>query len=149
MARPSRLTPALIGRIAAAVRRGVYADVAAVAAGVSARTFARWIARGKSATRGIHRELFDALYQAESSAEVEATLRLRKSAGRDVRATLSLLQRRYPERWSPNRPPQEDAAAAEQGSRGGVVIMDLNPTGCVARGDADVRPPKDGQEKAS
>jgi transposase len=99
MARPSKLTPAVQDRIVAAIRAGNYAEPAARSAGVSPATYHRWMARGEKEPSGIYRDFYEAVRKAEADAEVEAVARVRRAMPDDWRASMTYLERRYPERW--------------------------------------------------
>lgn len=120
MARPNKLTRDVQQQIVAAVRQGSYPERAAELAGVATATFFRWLARGRAAQRGIYRELFEALSRAETHAEIEMTLRVRKRAKSSALTTLRLLERRFPERWSPYR---KLALAEATAAPSGLVVV--------------------------
>lgn len=122
MSRPTKLTKEVHQKIVSCIRRGAYPERAAEAAGVSAKTFRRWIERGRTAMRGAYRALYEAVFRAESHAEIELTLRVRKGARENPMTSLKLLERRFPERWSPYR----KLAAHEQGpaaTNHGIVVV--------------------------
>jgi hypothetical protein len=121
MSRPSKLTQELQQKVVSQIRRGIYPEVAALAAGISAKTFKRWMARGAVATRGSYHAFYEAVHRAESHAEIETTLRVRKAAKQSPMTSLKLLERRFSERWSPYRKLQ--AATEVGGAQHGIVVV--------------------------
>lgn len=99
MARPSKLTAEVQGRIVAAIRAGNYAEAAAQSAGISASTLYRWLARGELEASGPFRQFREAVVLAEAEAEVHAVAVIRRAMPDDWRAALAYLERRHPGRW--------------------------------------------------
>lgn len=97
------LTTELQRKIVARVRQGAYPETAALSLGVSTATFRRWIRQGESTRRGTYREFYLAVYRAQSCAEIEVTLRVRRLAVRHALTSLRILERRFPDRWSAER----------------------------------------------
>jgi transposase-like protein len=111
MARPSKLTPKLRERIAAAVSAGASYKAAAQTTGVGESTLHAWLARGR-AERGATRlavgerpyvRLVDAVEQASARAEVRAAALISKASETDWRAAAWFLERRDPETFGPPR----------------------------------------------
>ncbi|HZV06378.1 MAG TPA: hypothetical protein VE999_14960 [Gemmataceae bacterium] len=74
-----RLTLALQEKIAAYIRAGGYAHVAAEAAGLPREVFARWLARGeRSDAPANYRTFARAIREAEAQARLQAELNVRK-----------------------------------------------------------------------
>lgn len=90
------LTTELQRKIVARVRQGAYPETAALSLGVSTATFRRWIRQGESTTRGTYREFYLSVYRAQSCAEIEVTLRVRRLGffGSLQESLLSMLQGR-------------------------------------------------------
>lgn len=103
MRRQITLTPELQQKIVARVRQGAYPEVAALSLGIASSTFKRWLRQGEEASRGIYRDFYLALYRAQSQAEVEVTLQVRKRAVQHALTSLRILERRFPDRWSSER----------------------------------------------
>lgn len=123
--RPLTLTPELCGLICQAIRDGNYREVAAKWAGVPVRTFLRWCARGKKEESGPYSDLWHAILEAEADAEIKMVDAVMKAAVSDPRHAQWWLERKFPERWSPNRGElralaKQIAAIAQQGAKGGV-----------------------------
>jgi hypothetical protein len=97
--RPTKLTAALIEKIAALMRAGNYAEQACRAVGIATSTYYRWIERGRREQFGIYHDFVEALRRAEAEAEVEAVVLLREAMPDDWRAIVAYLERRYPGRW--------------------------------------------------
>lgn len=124
--RPLTLTPELCGLICQAIREGNYREVAAKWAGVPVRTFLRWCARGKKEESGPYRDLWHAVLEAEADAEIKMVDAVMKAAASDPRHAQWWLERKFPQRWSPNRGElralaKQIAAIAQQGAKGGGV----------------------------
>lgn len=120
MPRPTKLTNQVHQTIVARIRRGLHPERAAQAAGVSLKTFRRWMERGQAANRGVYRDLYEAVFRAESAAEIEVTLRVRKGAMKNPMTSLKLLERRFPERWSPYAKLASDVTG---GAAHGIVVV--------------------------
>ena len=99
MARPSKLSESVQGRIVQAIRAGNYGEQACRAAGISPSTYYRWLERGAEQTNGSYRDFHDAVRQAEAEAEVHAVAIVRRAMADDWRAAITYLERRYPARW--------------------------------------------------
>ena len=99
MARPTKLTPAVLERIVQAVKAGLTYEVAAQAAGVDRATFYRWKARGEHDQHGPYRDLCDVLKKAEAEAEAHMLGIIRDAAPTQWQAAAWFLERRYPERY--------------------------------------------------
>lgn len=81
------------------VRAGATFEVAAEAAGVDRATFFRWKARGAQQPSGLYRDFCDALKQAEAESELALIAIVRKAAQTQWQAGMTMLERRWPERW--------------------------------------------------
>jgi hypothetical protein len=99
MSRPTKLTKGLSEKICRAIRAGNYPAVAALSVGISQSTFYRWMEEGRSCESGIHRDFYAAVKEAEAEAEARAVALLAKAGSHDWRAALSMLERRFAERW--------------------------------------------------
>jgi len=99
VARPSKLNAQTTERILTAVRAGCTFEVAAQSAGVGATTFYTWKARGQREERGPYRELWEALKRAEAESELTLLAIVRKAAQTQWQAAMTILERRFPERW--------------------------------------------------
>jgi transposase len=99
MARPSKLSDDVTGRVVQAVRAGNYAEAACQAAGISASTYYRWMRRGEQDSASPHAAFREAVLRAEAEAEVHAVAIIRRAMGEDWRAAVAYLERRHPTRW--------------------------------------------------
>jgi hypothetical protein len=99
MARPTKLTPAVLARITLALRDGIYAEQAAAVAGVHRATYYRWLAQGREASTGIYHDFYDAVVHAEAESELAAIRIVRVAAEKHWQAAGWWLERRYPHRW--------------------------------------------------
>ncbi len=101
--RPSKLTHAVQERLLQALSIGNHRHAAAAYAGVDEKTVRRWMARGASELDGPYRTLRDAVLAAEAKAQVVALGCIAQAArGGDWRAAAWMLERKVPERFSPN-----------------------------------------------
>lgn len=100
MGRPTDLTPALQKKIIAMIRDGVTPEIAAVAAGVGRTTYYRWTARGREETEGPYRDFWDAIEKAIAECEARAVHVVAKAFGTSWQAAMTLMERRFPDRWS-------------------------------------------------
>lgn len=105
--RPTSLTLEVQTTIVAALRAGNYRTTAAALAGVSRQTILNWLARGSDGVEPYASFLRDVeLAEAESEAELVAEVRAARAAvvgvsGPDLwQARMTLLERRFPHRWS-------------------------------------------------
>jgi transposase-like protein len=127
VARPSKLTPALRGRIALAVSGGASLRAAAQVSGVADSTLRSWLARGRSEQGARKRargelpyvELLEAVERAGARAEVRAAALIAKAAETDWRAAAWYLERRDPETFGPPK-----LALEHTGVDGGPVKLD-------------------------
>lgn len=78
--RPTKLTPAVVELVAAAVRAGHTFTAAAKLAGVSPSTFRRWRERAEKAKSGVFLELRLALEQSEADFLADAMEQLQRAA---------------------------------------------------------------------
>jgi len=100
MGRPTKLTPALLERLAALIEAGHPETVAAEALGVGHSTFYRWLSLGHKSKRGIHRDLSLAVDQARAKAELRYMDAIRAAVqSGDPRWAAWWLERHVPERW--------------------------------------------------
>jgi hypothetical protein len=99
--RPSKLTRELIAKLARAVARGNYVEVACAEVGIAKSTFYEWLQLGQAAPSGPHREFSDAIKKAQASAEARDLAVIDAAAQAGVwQAAAWKLERRSPERWS-------------------------------------------------
>ncbi len=99
MVRPTALTPDVQERICTAIRAGAPPETAAVYAGVAARTYYRWMARGEREQRGEFWQFCQAIKKALAEFEVRTVTLVQQAAPADWRAAMTLLERRFPDRW--------------------------------------------------
>lgn len=99
MGRPTELTPALQKKIVAMVRDGMSPEIAAVAAGLHRSTYYDWRARGRSEGEGIFSDFSDAIENAIAECEAHALRVIQRAAPKNWQAAMTLLERRFPDRW--------------------------------------------------
>lgn len=98
--RKSKLTPAVQKTIVGHIRAGNYIEVAARAAGITDRTFYLWMEKGEASKSGIYYQFFQAIKDAEADAEAEMVASIKRHGLTNWQATMTLLERRHPERWA-------------------------------------------------
>lgn len=104
--RPSKLTPVITQQVVEAVLEGNYRETAAQMIGVSKRTLYNWIARGEEhvdsdrvpPSEALYVDFLHALKSAEAYAE-SLLLRHASSGGFGWQAPMTVLERKYPDRW--------------------------------------------------
>lgn len=98
--RPTSLTPELAARILRRVRQGVGRQVAAVACGVSKNQVRNWEKRGLEGEEPYASFAAD-LHEAEALCEARWVAKLqRKELKVPWQLVMTLLERRFPDRWS-------------------------------------------------
>ena len=127
MARKSKLTSARQARIVEAIKEGQWLDTAARIGGISPSTFFAWMQKGEQASSGAFRAFFETVEEAKCHAEALAVGLIEQAARglpyktirtvtgedgsvtttegvtQDWRAAAWLLERRYPDRYSPRQ----------------------------------------------
>jgi len=100
MGRPTKLTPEVQDKIAAAIKAGNYKEVAARYAGIDDATFRVWMRRGREGDGALYVAFHAAITRAEAEAEVRAVTIINKAMTEDWRAAIEYIRRKFPERWS-------------------------------------------------
>ncbi|MGB8311005.1 MAG: hypothetical protein WCE81_03960 [Halobacteriota archaeon] len=128
MTRKTQLTRNKILKITEPIKAGNYAVTACRLAGVSERTYYHWLALGKQQESSIYAEFCEAVEQAEAEREARLVKKLEKS--NDLKATMWMLERTAPERWSMRRSRVEEPVAEdvrEDSKHRAHEPTDLNP----------------------
>lgn len=107
MARPTSLTPEIQATIVESLRKGNYRTTAAALAGVHRNTILNWIAWGAEG-KAPYAAFCEAVEKAEAESEAELVDEVRNAraavvglSGPDLwQARMTLLERRFPHRWS-------------------------------------------------
>ena len=99
MARPLKLTPEIIGRIADAVRAGNTREAAAASVGIGETTLYRWLQRARRGAGGPFREFWEALDKADAEAEMAMVAVVTTAAKTNYKAAAWWLERRRPDTW--------------------------------------------------
>lgn len=104
MGRRRKLTRKIIERLKKEIARGLPYDTAARLAGIHPATFYRWkreaeAAREAGVRRGILVEFLRAIEEAEARAEQALVERVVVQGG--AKGAMWILERRWPEKWSP------------------------------------------------
>jgi transposase-like protein len=109
---PAALSDELANAIVESLERGATITAAASAVGISRRTLTRWLTRGLPGGSAAADEPFRVLRQRVMDVRVE------RERAKDWRAAAWWLERRFPERWSPDRDPlpEEDWIRDERGN---------------------------------
>ncbi len=122
MARPSKFTPERCERFLVALRAGVFPETAALHAGWSPATLYRIL----RATTPAHVAFREEVRRVETELELRLAGTVTQAAFNDPRLALSLLERRFGERWG--RRASMLSASAEQGRPGqpaaGVIVLE-------------------------
>lgn len=100
--RPSKLTAAVMKKIATTLKAGNYRVTAARAAGVSYESFALWFGKGKTARSGPMRDFYEAVIAAETAAETDMVKIITREARLDAKHAKWFLSHRFRERWADN-----------------------------------------------
>jgi len=98
--RPSKITPALIQKIADVVRSGCYLDTAARFCGIDKVTFHSWMKKGHEQKRGLYRDFLNALEEAQAAADVRDHATITAASKRDWKAAEVHLKLRHPGRYA-------------------------------------------------
>jgi hypothetical protein len=97
-----RLTPELQEKVCKAIMAGNYNSVAAGYAGITEATFYRWMAKGREGEQP-YLDFFEAVKNAEHSAEVVAVANVRKHWEKNWVAAMTWLERKHQKRWGRSR----------------------------------------------
>jgi transposase len=130
MARPSKLTDEVEARICDALRLGYPHEAAAAAAGITARTYYSWKSKGEKGDGDRYVQFLHAAKKAEAEGEGALVLDVRKWAAKDWRAAMTLLERRWPERWARRIMRPEDGPTEHIS-----VTFNIPPPDPAAKGD--------------
>lgn len=113
MARSSKLTPEVHGKIVTAMRAGNFFVAACRYAGISESTGHKWMAWGLGKDYGegaplpedwaVYAKFREAVKAAEGAAEVELVAQIRSKVPDVPSVGLEVLSRRHPQRWGRNR----------------------------------------------
>lgn len=105
MGRPDKLTPQVQATVCALLRKGLSKKRAAFGSGIDEKTFYNWINRGRKANRGKYRDFYLATEAAIADYQrMLLTVVLKGSVElNQPRLALQLLERRFPQEFSPNR----------------------------------------------
>ncbi len=98
MVRPTGLTPDVQERICQAIRAGAPPETAAVYAGIGKSTYYAWMRRGERGA-GPFVEFREAIKKALAEFEVRTVTLVQQAAPADWQAAMTLLERRFPDRW--------------------------------------------------
>lgn len=103
MARPTKFSEELAGKLVDALRAGHYMHVAAALVGIAESTLYRWIERGEEGESPFKQFAAD-VARARAEAESRALLLIQKAALVHWQAAAWFLERAFPLRWG-RRPP--------------------------------------------
>lgn len=99
----TKFTPVVRTRILQLLNAGNYRTVAARGVGIHPDTLRRWLRLGRRSTRGPYREFLREVRAAETYAEALAVGAIQKQMGKNWRAALAYLERKFPKRWGARR----------------------------------------------
>jgi hypothetical protein len=102
--RPSKLTPELTAAVVKSVEKGIAPEVACAAEGVSDSSYYSWRAQGKAGVEP-YASFWSEIARAIATSEITLVEKVSGGDGQGVgfgeaKASLELLQRRFPKRWS-------------------------------------------------
>lgn len=102
--RPSKLTPELLAKVVASIQMGIAPDVACAAEGISNSTYWSWKKQGQEGVEP-YADFWAAITRAIAIAEITLVQKVSGGDGQGIgfgeaKASLELLQRRFPKRWS-------------------------------------------------
>ena len=123
MGRPSKFTPDRCDRFVDALRTGVFPETAGHFAGWAPATMYRHLA----GTSPAHEAFRDRVRAVETELEMRLAGTVTAAAFNDPRLALSLLERRFGERWGSRAgllAQPTDEAGSETGSSRGVLVID-------------------------
>lgn len=95
--RKTKLSPTVKSRICSVLANGNYIQTACAVARIHVSQFFRWMEKGEHAKSGIYREFYDAVKEAEQTAELACLAEIRQDESWQSKAWV--LERRFPERW--------------------------------------------------
>lgn len=148
--RPTKLTPALVEMLLDAILEGAYIETAAQAVGINKTTFYRWLRKAEEleavAMEQLTEEQLDeaaeaavydvtdpdvwvyldfrhAVKSAEAFAEIELLRRVTRPGAVPWQASMTVLERRFPERWA-RRDKVQHEGAIDLGRPRVVVLED-------------------------
>lgn len=98
--RPSKLTPAVKGKLLAALRASNGYEPACAYAGIHYKTFRNWMARGEQAKSGEYFQFFQDVQEAVAQDEISAVAGIKQAGQSDWKALAWILERRHADRWS-------------------------------------------------
>lgn len=127
MGRPTKLTKARHDKIVRDIRKGNFAQVAALASGVTEQTYYNWLKRGQDEAlsddpdtqQSIYAKFFEAVKTAEATAELRQVDEMQRDDKWQRRAWW--LERRFPKRWG------QKQSVELSGPEGKPVEVDARP----------------------
>ena len=96
MARPTKLTPELQGKICEILSKGNSITTACQSVGISDTTFRRWKEQGDKEPDSVHGEFVEAMQKAESDAKQALLAHVQDAAPQHWQAAMTILERRWP-----------------------------------------------------
>jgi hypothetical protein len=124
MGRPSRLTPEAQERFLSVIGAGAFPEIAARYAGSSAPSYYRYM---KGSTPA-HAAFRDAVHKALVELEIRLSGTLVQAGMGDPRWALTVLERRFPERWARRGSELDAAADGPDPSRAADDLVTIDPT---------------------
>jgi hypothetical protein len=102
MGRPLRLEkhPQVAEKVCEALRAGYSHEAAAAHAGISVRTFYAWRSKGEQNKGRAYVQFLQNTEKAEAQGEGSLILLVRQAAATSWQAAMTLLERRWPQRWA-------------------------------------------------
>jgi hypothetical protein len=99
MARPTKLSPAVLEKVCEGVRLGMSYERASARVGISDATLRNWVKRDEEGVRA-YAGVVEALQKARADGETRLLARIVKAAEEDWKAAAWILERRHPESYA-------------------------------------------------
>ena len=145
--RPTKLTPQLREEIVELLKSGNYIETVCGLVGINKTTFYLWINKADASTRSTKYSKFrDDVYKAMAFSEARLVTLIAKSAEKDWRAAVWMLERRQPERWGKpevkNETPQKLESEVKIDKEDKIIIKELLDLIAGGHGRRESSPPK-------
>ena len=119
--RKTKLTPELQVKLLSYIRAGNYIRVACDLVGINETTYFGWLRKGEEQQSGIYYKFLQAVKESEAHAEAILLQTVRKSAKDDWKAAMTLMSRRWPDRWAENRKVEQYVTVGESETKNPII----------------------------
>jgi transposase len=114
MGRPTKLNQDRANAILASIRAGNYLVTACRSAGISYDTVRVWCRKGEASPNSVYHAFSVAVKEAEAQAEAHCVQMVTSSMDRNWAAAMTMLERRWPDRWGRKERVQIDGGLDHQ-----------------------------------